>query len=205
MSINLSLLFAGLNWPERPWILLITVPALIFGIIPFLRLNKKRRVSSRHLIPFIIHMALILILSAVVAGISYTETYSESQGNIVMFLVDMSDSNAPTKDEMNDYMHQVMDAAKRADEKEGKGDDTKTKFGLIVFGGIDNNGIIKNAEGDDVILPGKLNSETEDFLIEYVNTDEENPRSESNIKLAIEKVKSTLSGDTYKRYSKGAI
>ena len=205
MSINLSLLFAGLNWPERPWILLITVPALIFGIIPFLRLNKKRRVSSRHLIPFIIHMALILILSAVVAGISYTETYSESQGNIVMFLVDMSDSNAPTKDEMNDYMHQVMDAAKRADEKEGKGDDTKTKFGLIVFGGIDNNGIIKNAEGDDVILPGKLNPATEDFLIEYVNTDEENPRSESNIKLAIEKVKSTLSGDTYKRYSKRAI
>ncbi len=205
MNINLSLLFAGLNWPERPWILLITIPALIFGLIPFLRLNKKRRVSSRHLIPFVIHMSLILVLSAVVAGISYTETYKESQGNVVMFLVDMSDSNAPTKDEMNDYMHEIMDAAENADRKENKSDKEKTKFGLIAFGGTEENGIIKNSNGKDVILPGELKNDTEDILADYVNKDEENPRSESNLKLAIEKVQSLLSADKYKQYSKRVI
>ncbi len=202
MSINLSLLFAGtLNWPLRPWVLLITIPALIIGIIPFLRLNKKRRASSRHLIPFVIHMALILILSLVVAGVSYTESYTESQGKVVMFLVDMSDSSAPTKDEMNDYMHEVMSAAQSADRKY----DTETKFGLVVFGGTDNNGIVKNGDGKDVLLPGALDIETENFLNDYVKGEDEAPRKDSNIKLAIEKVQNALSADTYKEYTKKVI
>lgn len=201
MSINLSLFAGMLNWPLRPWVLLITIPALVIGIIPFLRLNKKRRASSRHLIPFVIHMALILILSLVVAGVSYTETYTESQGKVVMFLVDMSDSSAPTKDEMNDYMHEVMSAAKSADKKYK----TETKFGLVVFGGTDSNGIIKNADGKDVLLPGALNYETDDFLIDYVKGEDDAPRRETNIKLAIEKAQNALSADMYKEHTKKVI
>lgn len=202
MFINLSLLFAGtLNWPLRPWVLLITIPALIIGIIPFLRLNKKRRASSRHLIPFVIHMALILILSLVVAGVSYTESYTESQGKVVMFLVDMSDSSAPTMDEMNDYMHEVMSAAKSADKKYN----TETKFGLVVFGGTDSNGIIKNADGKDALAPGALDIDTENFLIDYVNPEDAAPRKDTNIKLAIEKVQNVLSADAYKEYTKKVV
>lgn len=202
MSINLSLLFAGtLNWPLRPWVLLITIPALIIGIIPFLRLNKKRRASSRHLIPFVIHMALILILSLVVAGVSYTESYTESQGKVVMFLVDMSDSSAPTKDEMNDYMHEVMSAAKSSDKKYK----TETTFGLIVFGGAEGNGVIKNSEGKDVLLPGALDYETENFLNDYVKGEDEAPRKDTNIKLAIEKAQNALSAEMYKEYTKKVI
>ena len=202
MSINLALLFAGrINWPLRPWVLLITIPALIIGIIPFLRLNKKRRASSRHLIPFIIHMALILILSLVVAGVSYTETFTESQGKAVMFLVDMSDSSAPTADEMNDYMHEVMSAAKSADKKYN----TETKFGLVVFGGNESNGIIKNKDGKDALAPGSLDYDTDNFLKDYVNPEDAAPRKDTNIKLAIEKVQNVLSSETYKEYTKKVI
>lgn len=201
MSINLSLFAGMLNWPERPWVLLITIPALIIGIIPFLRLNKKRRASSRHLIPFIIHMALILILSLVVAGVSYTESYTESQGKVVMFLVDMSDSSAPTKDEMNDYMHEVMSAAKSADKKYK----TETQFGLIVFGGPDGNGVIKSSDGKEVLAPGALDIDTENFLDDYVKGEDDAPRNNTNIKLAIEKAQSTLSAEMYKEYTKKVI
>ena len=201
MYINLSLFAGMLNWPERPWVLLITIPALIIGIIPFLRLNKKRRASSRHLIPFIIHMALILILSLVVAGVSYTESYTESQGKVVMFLVDMSDSSAPTKDEMNDYMHEVMSAAKSADKKYK----TETQFGLVVFGGSEGNGVIKSSDGKDVLLPGSLDSKTDNFLDDYVKGEDEAPRKSTNIKLAIEKAQNALSADMYKEYTKKVI
>ena len=195
MNINFALLFAGLNWPpEKPWILLITIPALILGIIPFLRLNKKRRISSKHLIPFIIHMSLILILSTVVAGISYTKTTTFTDGKIVMFVVDMSDSNAPSKVQMNEHMHQIIAEAER--QEATYPENSKTKFGLVVFGGGED-GIIKrnpsaeekkilekgkDSEKEEVefalrfIEPGKLTSSISDYLYEYVAKDEREVR-----------------------------
>ena len=146
MSINFSLLFAAIHVSNRIWWLLplVTIPALILGLVPFLRLNKKRRASSKHLIPFIIHMTLLLVLTAIVAGITWVTTFTESEGNVVMFLVDMSDSNAPTKEEMNDYIHKVMEAAEIADKRSDRSENEKTKFGLMVFGGSGdvNSGII---------------------------------------------------------------
>lgn len=204
MNINFALLFAGLNWPpEKPWILLITIPALILGIIPFLRLNKKRRISSKHLIPFIIHMSLILILSTVVAGISYTKTTTFTDGKIVMFVVDMSDSNAPSKVQMNEHMHQIIAEAER--QEATYPENSKTKFGLVVFGGGED-GIIKrnpsaeekkilekgkDSEKEEVefalrfIEPGKLTSSISDYLYEYVAKDETDTRDNSNLDAAI--------------------
>ena len=146
-------------------------------------------------------MALILILSLVVAGVSYTESFTESQGKVVMFLVDMSDSSAPTMDEMDDYMHEVMSAAKSADKKYN----TETKFGLVVFGGNESNGIIKNKDGKDALIPGSLDYDTENFLVDYVNPEDAAPRKDTNIKLAIEKVQNVLSAETYKEYTKKVI
>lgn len=193
MNINFALLFAGLNWPpEKPWVLLITIPALILGIIPFLRLNKKRRISSKHLIPFIIHMSLILILSTVVAGISYTETSTFTDGKVVMFAVDMSDSNAPAKTQMNKHMHDVMEAAEK--EEAAYPENAKTKFGMIVFGGGEN-GIISNNSGVSVIKPGELSLSTVDFLSEYVSTDEDDLRDNSNLNIALDTAMDALVGE----------
>ena len=210
MSINTTLLFAALEFSNRVWwvVPLITIPALILGIVPFLRLNKKRRISSKHLIPFIIHLSVIVILSLVIAGIARTVTRSEAKGNVVMFVVDMSDSNAPTKDEMEEYMNNIMKLAYEADEHEGKykeGSKTDpTQFGLIVFGGTDENGIIKNKSGQDVVLPGGIkyvdpskveHQEGDDilnFLDDYVLQDDQAPRKESNLTLAIDKAMNDL-------------
>lgn len=209
MNINtFSLLFAGMNLSSRVWwvVALLAIPALALGIIPFVRLNKKRRASSKHLIPFIIHMIVVILLSVVVAGVSWTTTYTESNGKVVMFVVDMSDSSAPTSEEMNEYMHNIIAAADKAEREDEIPENKRTKFGLIVFGGTDNNGIIKNAEGKDVILPGELDLTKSDFLSEYKNPSIlETPRSESNLKLAIEKAQGTLIANAYKEYGKKVI
>ena len=209
MSINFSLLFAAIHVSNRIWWLLplVTIPALILGLVPFLRLNKKRRASSKHLIPFIIHMTLLLVLTAIVAGITWVTTFTESEGNVVMFLVDMSDSNAPTKEEMNDYIHKVMEAAEIADKRSDRSENEKTKFGLMVFGGSGdvNSGIISNKDGELSIKPGYLDINTEDFLADYVKGEEEAPRQESNIKLAIEMARNVLINKEYKQNKKKIV
>lgn len=195
MNINFASLFAGLNWPpEKPWILLITIPALILGIVPFLRLNKKRRVSSKHMIPFIIHLALILILSTVVAGISYTETKTtvDPNGSVIVFVVDMSDSNAQMKAEMNKHIADVMQASEK--KEASYPDEAKTKFGLVVFGGGED-GIIRNrtlqaANPDDpdagkVILPGDLKI-TSDILYDYEAVKSDDVRDQSAIRAGVD-------------------
>lgn len=198
---------------EQPLFFLILIPALVLGIIPFLRLNKKRRTSSRHLIPFIIHLVLILSLTSVLAGITVTETISAPINNSVIFVVDASDSNSSMLREMDEKMDDIIKSADRE----------ITKFGLVVFGGGDTtnpdadndtkNGIIK------VIDIGSLQYLSENpknpttgkeelkYLQPYVlEKDSEIVRDGSNIRAALEKAKSMIDGnEEAKRSNKRVI
>ena len=93
---------------ERPLLFLILIPALLLGIIPFLRLNKKRRASTKHLIPFIIHLSLVFLLSGLLGGIVVTETTDEKLETKVVFVADVSDSNINMKEQMNDFIKDVI-------------------------------------------------------------------------------------------------
>lgn len=202
MSINFTPFLFGafeIIWPERErliFVALITIPALILGIIPFLRLNKKRRASSKHLIPFIIHMSLILVLSFVFAGIYQKEKiYGQtiSGESVIMFVVDMSDSSSPSKENMNEYMHELIDIVDETNEKAEVG---QTKYGLVVFGGAENNGIIKTVNGKNYLAPGELDTDSKDFLESYVKKDGEQ-RDASNIAVALDEAYNVLSNSKY--------
>ncbi len=148
----------------RPWLLLILVPALILGIIPFFKLHKKRRRATKHIIPFIIHMVLILLLSSLLAGFQVVETRETPKDTNVVFVVDVSRSNMDMKDEMNEFMHEIV---KGAETQEGE-----TYFGLVLFA----NEVISE------VPIGELDKNAEDYII--YDSAEEN--SESNISKAIE-------------------
>lgn len=120
---------------ERPLLFLILIPALLLGIIPFLRLNKKRRASTKHLIPFIIHLTLIFLLSGLLAGIKVTETTDEKLETKVVFLADVSESNIHMKDEMNKYIKSVVNVS----------DKEKTKFAVVMFA----NNVVKVVDDDE--------------------------------------------------------
>ena len=91
----------------RPWLLLIVIPALILGIIPFFKLHKKRRKATKHIIPFIIHMILIVILSSLLGGFRITETTTAPTDTNIVFVVDVSESNRVMKDEMNAFRQTI--------------------------------------------------------------------------------------------------
>lgn len=121
---------------DAPLFFLILIPALLLGIIPFFKLHKKRRMSSKHLIPFIIHLTLIFLLTSLLAGVKIRETITAPVDNTVVFVVDMSDSNSPMIEEMDDYIHEIISSADR----------NITKFGLVAFGGSDNYGIMQQID-----------------------------------------------------------
>ena len=129
---------------ERPLLFLILIPALILGIIPFLRIQKRRRASTKHLIPFIIHLILVFVLSGLLGGVVATEVTDEKLETKVVFVADVSDSNIAMKDEMNAFIKSVIKEA----------DKDKTKFGLVMFA----NNVVK------IVDEGEFSTSASDFL-----------------------------------------
>jgi len=149
----------------RPWLLLVIIPALILGIIPFFKLHKKRRKATKHIIPFIIHMILIVLLTSLVSGIRIEETTTAPTDTSVVFVVDVSKSNDIMKEDMNELMHDIVDASKNQD--------GNTKFGLVLFA----NEVME----DSVKKPGELDIDAANY-IQYSTAEE---ISESNIYKAL--------------------
>ena len=173
-------------------------------------------------------MVLILVLSFVFAGVSKTERTREpaqAKESVVMFVVDMSDSSIPSKDNMNQYMNDLMESVKKVNKEAEIAD---TRFGLVVFGGEGekNNGLVKyfNSADDkdklnnkDAILPGELNDmkfvkdgedkekiNFVDFLTPYLKKDDET-RSQSNIGAGLEKAYDILGSKDYQSYNKKVV
>lgn len=149
---------------ERPLLFLILIPALLLGIIPFLRIQKRRRLSVKHLVPFIIHLSLIFILSGLLAGIVVTETTDERLSTKVVFVADVSDSNIHMKNEMNNLIRTVVNES----------DAEKDSFGLILFA----NDVIKVQDDHE------FDRDSSDYL-KYDNTDATIKTDGTNIGAAI--------------------
>ena len=55
---------------ERPWLLLLLIPALILILLPWMRLPKRRRNTLQKVLPMAIHSFLALMLVLLLAGTS---------------------------------------------------------------------------------------------------------------------------------------
>ncbi len=159
----------------RPWLLLIIVPALILGIIPFFKLHKRRRRAAKHIIPFIIHMILIVLLTSLVSGIRIEEVTTAPTNTTVIFVADMSQSNNAMKDDMNRFMKEIINGAETKD--------GETQFGLVMFA----NDVFE----DSVKKPGELDLKANDYL-QYSAAEE---ISESNIYKALKYAQSMFTDE----------
>ncbi len=101
---------------------LVAIPFVILAIIPFLRLRKGRKLAVKRIVPLIITVLLIALVATLLADITIVETTASPEETDVVILVDMSESNAAMKDEMNEYIKSIHEAA-----------DEHTRIGLIVF------------------------------------------------------------------------
>ena len=127
MSSNIlhSLLAAevGINYEiGRPWLALIMIPALLLAIIPFFRLHKSRRYTMKHIVPLFIHIIILAIATLLITDIHIVETATAPEETQIVVVVDMSDSNSPMKDEMNEYIKGLHNSA-----------ESSTEIAVVVF------------------------------------------------------------------------
>lgn len=151
----------------NPWLLLVLVPALVLGIIPFFRLHKKRRKASKHIIPFIIHMVLIFLLATTLSGMRVIETTTAPVDSTVIFVVDVSESNQAMIENMDTFIGQMVEESANAD--------GKVTFGYVPFA--------KDVMEDYVKKPGSFKASNG----KYISYDENADLSDSNIAKALER------------------
>ena len=111
---------------DRPILLLLNVPALILGIIPFFRLRKNRRRASKHIIPFIIHLLIVSILATMISGVRITEIDKTPTDTNVIVVADMSESNAPMRAKMEEYINSIYEKGNELTEE-------TIRIGVVAF------------------------------------------------------------------------
>ena len=83
---------------ERPWLLLLLIPAIVLILLPWLRLPKRRRLTLQKIIPTVIHGLLSILLVLLLAGTSIARI---TDNQSVILLVDHSDSTLSVRSEMD--------------------------------------------------------------------------------------------------------
>lgn len=154
----------------NPWFLLLLIPALVLGIIPFFRLHKKRRRASKHIIPFIIHMVLVFLLATTLSGMRIVRTLPIPTDSEVVFVVDVSDSNKMMVDDMNRYVETIVKESRKP-EQEGT-----VSFGYVPFA----NGVFEK----EVVKIGSF--ATGNNVSNLIKIDKNAEASETNIATALE-------------------
>ena len=74
---------------ERPWLLLLIIPALAIILVPFFILPKVRRRTFKKIAPAVIHSVIAVLLVLLIAGLSVKKTTTK---NSSVLLIDLSDS-----------------------------------------------------------------------------------------------------------------
>ena len=131
---------------ERPWFLLLLIPAIAFSLIPYFRSNKKYRRNRNRIVSIVLHMTAIILSITVLAGIDFQYDIRNKE-NEVIILVDKSDSNEASDTLKDDFVRQVIRDAY---------DDFK--IGVVTF-------------GYNQVLAAPISSDTDEVLRNYLTSE----------------------------------
>ncbi|MCL2821657.1 MAG: VWA domain-containing protein [Firmicutes bacterium] len=97
----------GINFLNPYWLLLI-IPAAVFIIIPFLRINKRYR-KNRNRITSLVLLSIVMVLSIfVVAGFGFTYEVPNYE-NTMILTVDLSNSTRDSRPRMTTFVESVLE------------------------------------------------------------------------------------------------
>ncbi|MBR7186796.1 MAG: VWA domain-containing protein [Clostridia bacterium] len=87
----------------NPWLLLLLIPALLFALIPYFRLNKKYRKTRNRIASIVLHILVMVLSISVLAGITFTYQITNEENEIIL-LVDVSDTQKEAEDAREDFI-----------------------------------------------------------------------------------------------------
>lgn len=105
-----------------PWLLLLLLPAVGLMLWPYFRLPKQVRKTRNRVISLVLHSVLLTVLVLMVSGMSVTTTETNVKNDVIL-LVDLSDSNKSSQEDMNEFISDVLEAQ-----------EPNYRVGIITFG-----------------------------------------------------------------------
>ena len=107
---------------ERPWLLLLLIPAIFFGVLPYFRSNKKYRRTRNRIASVVLHCTALVLGIFVLSGITLQYDLPNKENEVIL-LVDKSDSNEKSDDLKDAFVADVL-----------KNTQSSFKIGVVTFG-----------------------------------------------------------------------
>ena len=93
---------------ERPWWLLLLIPAALLTFIPYFRIKKRYRRTRNRIISVVLH-SLVMVLSISLLSGFYVRYYVPNEENEMILLVDVSDTGAGTVEKRDTFIETVIE------------------------------------------------------------------------------------------------
>ena len=92
---------------SHPWLLLPLIPAVLWTLVPYFRMNKRYRGTRNRIASMILHTITMVLAISVLAGMTI-EYDLPNEDNEVILLVDASFSNTESEMAKNDFLQSVI-------------------------------------------------------------------------------------------------
>ncbi len=132
---------------EQPWLLLLLIPAIFFGLLPYFRSQKKYRRTRNRITSIVLHCTALVLSILVLSGITFQYDIPNTETEVIL-LVDKSDSNKKSDDAKDEFVADVL-----------KSTQSSFKIGVVTF-------------GYDQVYAAKLNTNAQTVYQEYLSAKE---------------------------------
>ncbi len=92
---------------DYPWLLLLLIPAVALMLWPYFRLPKQVRKTRNRIISLVLHSVMLTLLVFMISGMTVTTTEVDEKNDVIL-LVDLSDSNKSSEEDMNEFINAVL-------------------------------------------------------------------------------------------------
>ena len=113
---NLSINFS------HPWLMLLIIPAILWTLVPYFRMNKRYRGTRNRITSMILHIVIMVLSISVLSGVTLAYDLP-NEDNEVILLVDASFSNTESELAKNDFLQSVIQS-----------NSGEFKLGIVTFG-----------------------------------------------------------------------
>ena len=132
---------------EQPWLLLLLIPAIFFGLLPYFRSQKKYRRTRNRITSIVLHCTALVLSILVLSGITFQYDIPNTETEVIL-LVDKSDSNKKSDAAKDEFVADVL-----------KSTQSSFKIGVVTF-------------GYDQVYAAKLNTNAQTVYQEYLSAKE---------------------------------
>ncbi len=109
---NLTIVF------ERPWLLLLLIPAIGLTLLTYFLLPRRYRKTRNRIVSMVLHTLVMVLCISVLAGMKFHYRIPNPENEIIL-LVDVSDTSEEAKDVREEFMQTVISESKYGGYKVG--------------------------------------------------------------------------------------